>query len=416
VPFFSRRIGLGEFTINGEESSLPITILGGGKLVGRTGRTNIGFLTATTDERLGSPRTTFGALRVSRDILSRSNMGFIAITKNPSGRDDPFDPNDITAGNHSNETWGGDMNFSVMENLKFGGSYLLTETPGVMQSQRMGQAYVSWSNTSWDVSATHSDIGNAFNPEVGFVLRRGVEKTEGRLAWSWRSTDSVIRRIEPHFRSSYTADQEHRLATRFQHWALLMELRDGSEFEVAWNPSFDRLDDPFELSDSAVVPPGAYDMDEFTLYYEGDSSRVVSISSFLSQGDYFDGEIFTGNATLRARFSRYLKSSLGVERVEIDLPGRAATSSAAASPEAAFNTTLIQANVGVTFTTRLFADALLQYNTDVDDFSTNLRLNFKYRPGSDIYVVYNERRDIEGLPTDEVDRIFTVKWTYLFSI
>ena len=51
----------------------------------------------------------------------------------------------------------------------------------------------------------------------------------------------------------------------------------------------------------------------------------------------------------------------------------------------------------------------------MDDLSTNLRLNIKYRPGSDIYVVYNERKDIEGLATDIVDRSFTIKWTYLMA-
>ncbi|MEK7799285.1 MAG: hypothetical protein AAB297_05610, partial [Acidobacteriota bacterium] len=58
---------------------------------------------------------------------------------------------------------------------------------------------------------------------------------------------------------------------------------------------------------------------------------------------------------------------------------------------------------------------VVQYNSDLDDFSTNLRFNFKYRPGSDLYVVYNERRDTEGRPADVVDRALTVKWTYLFA-
>ena len=58
---------------------------------------------------------------------------------------------------------------------------------------------------------------------------------------------------------------------------------------------------------------------------------------------------------------------------------------------------------------------LLQYNTAEEDFSSNLRFNWKYRPGSDLYVVYTERRDIEGLPTDVADRSFAVKWTWLAS-
>lgn len=424
VPFFSRRIGLGEVEIDGQTVSTPIPILGGAKAAGRLGRYNLGFLTAVTGEERQVPRTTYGALRLSRDFLTRSNWGFIALGKDPAGRDDPFDPNDITAGSHSNQTYGGDLNFSILENFKFGGSYLLTETPGVTDSQRMGQAYARWSSSSWELALVHSDIGTAFNPEMGFVRRTGIEKTEGRLGWNWRSATAPLRRVEPHFRSSYTAGQDHGLATRFQHFAVLVELRDGTELELAWNPSFDELESTFQLAEGkAAVPPGAYDMDQITLFYRGDESRRLSTRFFLERGDFFDGEVFEGDVTLLGRISRHFRASLGVNRVEIDLPERPAGRFSDLDPNgplplraAEFNTTLIQGNVGVTFTTRLFADALLQYNTDVDDFSTNLRLNYKYRPGSDIYVVYNERRDFEGLPADRVDRIVTVKWTYLFSL
>ncbi len=416
VPFFSRRIGLGDFDIAGETITGPVPILGGAKLAGRLGRYNIGLLTAVTDDEREIPREEFGVLRVSRDILTRSNWGLLAVATNPSGPDEAPDPNDIAAGSHSNQAWGADLNFSVFENFKYGGSFLLTETPGARASQRMGQAYADWSSSAWQLSLHHSDIGEDFNPEAGFVRRRGIEKTDGRAGWSWRSTTAPIRRVEPHARMIYTSDQDHDLATRFQHYGVWFELRDGSSFEAAWNPQFDELDETFELSNEATVPPGAYHMKEVFLEWEGDPSRIVSGEAMLQSGDFFDGDRFEANGTLTTRLSRYLRSSLTVSRVEIDLPRRTASAPTGALPASEFNTTLVQANVGVTFTTRLFADALLQYNTDVDDFSSNLRLNYKYRPGSDIYIVYNERRDIEGLPTDTVDRSLTVKWTYLFSL
>jgi hypothetical protein len=402
--------------VNGETTTVPVPILGGAKVAGRMGRYNLGFLTAQTGVEESNPRTNYSVLRISRDVLTRSNWGVIGVNKSPSGRNDPMDPNDISAGNHSNGTYGADLNFSVLENLKFGGSFLVTETPEIRDSQRYGAVYADWSNSTWDLSFTHSDIGESFNPEVGFVRRTGVEQTGGRLGWSWRSSEAPVRRVEPHFRGTYTADQDHRLATRFTHYGFAVEFRDGSEIEVSWNPQFDRIEETFELSNDAQVPPGEYDMEEFFLHWSGDTSRVVSGNVFIRSGDFFDGEIFSAEGTLRARISRYLRSSLTLNRVEIDLPSRGATSASAAMPASEFNTTLVQANVGVTFTTRLFADALIQYNTDVDDLSANLRFNYKYRPGSDIFVVYNERRDFEGLPDDTVDRSFTVKWTYLFSL
>ena len=419
IPFFSRRIGLGTVQGRDEDLTAPIPIDGGLKLSGRLGRYNLGFLSVETgDEGASNPRTNYTALRVSRDILSRSNWGVIGVSKEPAGPETETDPLDPSAGIHSNQTYGADMNFSVFENLKFGGMALQTRTPGLESGEGAGRAYVVWSDNVWEVEMSHTDIASGFNPEAGFVQRTGIEETVGRLGWSWRSPSSLVRRIAPHTRMHYTTDQEHQLATRFQHFAFAMELRDGSSIEAAWNPTYDRLDDTFELSETSHVPAGSYQMDRYTLHWQSDASRLFSASLFGETGEFFDGDFFSIETSIAARISRHLRSILTASRVEIDLPerlGGTGLSPALTSPEP-FNTTLLQTQIGVTFTTRLFLDLLVQHNTDVDDLSTNLRFNYKYRPGSDLYVVYTERRDIEGLPTDIVDRIFTVKWTYLFSL
>jgi len=160
-------------------------------------------------------------------------------------------------------------------------------------------------------------------------------------------------------------------------------------------------------------------MDRWLAIYGSDPSRLFSGSIFAEGGDFFDGDLLSIEADVTARISKHVRSSVGVQRVEIGLPSRPddpdTLTTDESRPPLDFNFTLIQGQVGVTFTTRVYFDALLQYNTAVDDFSSNLRFNYKYRPGSDIYVVYNERRDIEGIPTDTVDRSFTVKWTYLMA-
>ncbi|MBI3448028.1 MAG: carbohydrate binding family 9 domain-containing protein [Acidobacteria bacterium] len=412
IPFFSRRIGLGPRTVGGETVDAPVPILGGVKLAGRLDRCNIGFLSVETEADGGTPQTNFTALRVSRDILTRSNWGILAVSKEPAGPSDAVDPNDFTAGSHSNRTYGADMNFSVLQNFRFGGALLETRTPSITDGQRAGRLYVDWSDSAWDTELSYKDIARHFNPEAGFVERTGIEELGGFLGWSWRSKTALIRKVEPHARFTYTMDQEHDLATRRQHWATSIEFRDGSTVELAWNPMFDRPESTFELSSRAFVPPGAYTMaSRYSVRIDGDPSRVVSASASSEFGDFFDGRYQTVVAGLFARISEHLKASATVQRNDIHLPDRPG-----GIDPSEFLTTLAQARLGVTFTTRLFFDALVQYNTEVRDVSTNLRLNVKYRPGSDIYLVYNERRDIEGLPTDVVDRSFTVKWTYLVSL
>lgn len=415
IPFFSRRIGLKETEIDGAAENVPVPILGGAKMAGRMGRYNLGFLTAETAEDGGTPQTNVTALRVSRDILSRSNWGVIGAAKSPEGPDEP------ASGEHFNATYGADLNFSLMQNLRLGGALLQTRTPDMEGGEGMGRFYTDWSNNDWDMEFSYTDIGSGFNPEVGFVQRVGIEEVVNFLGWSWRSATGWVRRIEPHFRMTYTMDQDRDVLTRWQHWATTFEFRDGSSLELAWNPSFDELQDTFELREDIVVPPGAYHPARWFLHFEGDESRFLSANAFIESGDFFDGTIDSITTEGNARLSAHVKAGLGVSWNEIRLPERGIPSTVRPGsptsdlPASELTTTLVQTRLGFTFTTRVYFDALLQYNTDVDDFSSNLRFNYKYRPGSDIYVVYNERRDIEGLPTDVVDRSFTVKWTYLMT-
>ena len=61
----------------------------------------------------------------------------------------------------------------------------------------------------------------------------------------------------------------------------------------------------------------------------------------------------------------------------------------------------------------MFLNALIQYNSDNKQWSSNVRFNIIHRPLSDIFVVYNERRD--SLTGNLVDRALIAKMTYMIS-
>ena len=73
--------------------------------------------------------------------------------------------------------------------------------------------------------------------------------------------------------------------------------------------------------------------------------------------------------------------------------------------------------VDYTFSPRMTVRSLSQYNTSTHEINNNVRFNFIYRPGSDIYIVYNDLSQT-GLPADifgRKDRQLVVKATYLLQ-
>ena len=78
-----------------------------------------------------------------------------------------------------------------------------------------------------------------------------------------------------------------------------------------------------------------------------------------------------------------------------------------------FTTNLITSRVGYAFNTRTFLDTLLQYNTDLKQFSANVRFDLIHRPLSDFFFFYNEQRDERS--GDLINRALIAKMTYLVA-
>jgi hypothetical protein len=65
----------------------------------------------------------------------------------------------------------------------------------------------------------------------------------------------------------------------------------------------------------------------------------------------------------------------------------------------------------------MFVSALLQYNSGTATVSTNARFRWEYRPGSELFVVYNDERNtlMRGFPSINT-RAFIVKINRLFRV
>jgi hypothetical protein len=382
--FFSRRIGISD---DGEE----IPLLGGVKLAGKVNRFNVGFMNMQTDATDFVPSNNFTVLRVSRDILDSSAVGLL-FTNRQSNIDGDY-----------NRAFALDGDFVLGENLTLSGYVARTATPGLEGANTAGKVMFQWLSDLWDVYGYYFDIEENFNAEVGFVKRTGIRRGQTHIGFTPEPDIPGVRRLNPHIFYAYTTDQQNELLLREEHVHFAVDFINGGSAGLQWNRDREFVDVPFPIQPDIVIPVGLYTAPWWRADFRTDRSRRFFASAGYRWGDFYSGR--SKNVDVRTGF-RPTQSFLGEVSLaynDVELP------------EGAFTNHLLRGRFTYSFTTRLALMSLLQWNSDVDEVDVNLRLRFIYRPGSDLYVVYNERRLVEGPFSGFQDRSFAVKFTYLLN-
>ncbi len=385
IGFHSRRIGV----FDGEE----VPILAGARLTGKSGGWNLGGLTMQTRkvDDLGLSSENHSVLRVRRDVGSRSSIGALLTNRQASGSD-------------YNRTLGFDGRWAINDQATVDGWVMKTTTPGIeADSEWAGAISANWASPEWQVTAAAMDVGDGFNPELGFVNRTGLRSYNANAFWTPYYPDSKwIRNLGPHLTFSYLTDREDRLLSRFVHLDYDMFLKRGDKLSVAHNRFFERLDAPFEIVPGVVIPAGDYDYDEVQLEAQSDPSRVAWVRALYTWGTFWDGRRKNWDLSAGFRLGARFNASGAVNINDVTLAG------------GEFTATLVSTRLTYDFNTRLFLSGLLQYDNLTDRFLSNVRLRYNYEPLSDIFLVYNESRLTED-PT-LIDRSIILKITKLFRL
>ncbi|MEQ1911284.1 MAG: DUF5916 domain-containing protein [Vicinamibacterales bacterium] len=401
--FFPRRIGL-------SKAGAPIDIMAGGRLSGRVGQGyNIGLLNMQTDEGVDAsgkttdPRNNFTVMRVQRE-LGRSNIGAMFVNRQGVGR--AAQPNDF------NRAYGVDTAWQTTKNGKLFAFLARTDSPAAKGgSDYAGRAYYTYANPLWNGAVGYAQVGDAFNPEVGFLPRRAYRQVEGRYfltyqpkQWPW------IRRISPHASYNAYANLSNRLESSRGHWHFFeVQPRQGGRFGYYVDTQQDRPLTPFTVYQNVVgrkvtIPAGEYSWLLGVAEYFTDPSARFSTTLRWKTGGYYDGDYRGWETTFNVRLGVRLLSSLGWNRDDITLP------------YGSFKADLLPLKVTYSFTNLASVTGLIQYNSQTSSVSSNIRLALLERSGTGLFVVYNDRRDTSALTRETLlGRSFIVKYTRLLN-
>jgi hypothetical protein len=383
IPFFSRRIGL-------SASGTPIPMLGGARMSGRAGGYDLGVVAMKTQKDDGLPSDNFVVGRIRRSLVNTSTIGAI------------FTSRDSTVANDFNRLVGVDTRLRFFDRRLDVVGYLMgTDSAGSRapaQSRLLGAA---WRDDRLTWAAQYEKVDPDFDPQVGFVRRTAMTHVDTEATWQQRTQSSWLRHYFFQGGADHYADPNGDVETRLQNVGVGVELQNGAQVEVGAQNTFDRLVEPFAIRPTVVLPIGDYEYLRYTLNANSDLSRAVSGTVSASAGEFWDGTSRSISGSVNLRPSHHLNVAATLNRNTAQLPS------------GDFSTTVVGARVFVGFNSNTFLSSFLQYNATTNQFSANTRFNLIHRPLSDLFVVYNERRDTatDGL----IDRALVVKFTNLFE-
>jgi Domain of unknown function (DUF5916) len=388
IVFFSRRIGLS----NGV--AVPIDV--GGRVTGKAGPYSLGLLDIRTgsDTTIGARATNFSVVRVKRDILRRSAVGVLftdrSLTEANSGR---------------NRAFGVDGVFGFHENLNFNTYLAKTDTPGVSHDDWSYRAQLDYNADRYGLQLERLSVDPGFLPDTGFLARSAFRRNSAYVRFSPRPASiASIRKFTWDLNVDYITDPTGRLESRAAVASFRTDLENGDGFGAEYSREYERLDEPFALTDQVAVPVGVYEFPNLKLTYQFGAQHRASGSLNLERGRFYDGtRTSLGTSRGRVEITPQLSVEPGVTVNWIDIPERTYTS------------VLVTARVPYTLTPRMVVSALVQYNSDARTLDSSVRFRWEYQPGSDLFVVYTDGRDTTGLGFPALQtRGFVVKFTRLF--
>jgi uncharacterized protein DUF5916 len=391
--FFSRRIGIA--------SGTPVPIDGGLRLSGKAGRrTNVGLLRMSSDAEPGlASANDYTVARMNQELPNRSSVGGLFVERDGDGSllGNP--------GADENQTYALDGRWGIRDNGLLQTWVAKTSTPGRTGRDDAFSVSGEYNDADWTYGAGYTEIGEDFNPEVGFLARNGYKKLEGRIFRRVRPASGNFFELRPHIVYRGYWDFEDFQETGFLHLDTHWELRSSREFHTGVNFTLEGLKEPFDIVPGVTIQPGTYEHEELQLVYMGNLSAPFNFQLRSTIGGRFGGDRVTLEPTFRYRIGDKLTSELVYAHNDFDLP----------VPNGEFTADLWRLRVSYSFTPSVLLQLLTQYNEVTDTTSSNLRFSWLQSANTGLYVVYNEidERGFGALPRG---REFIVKYSRIFDV
>ncbi len=404
-PFFSRRIGIGTDTL---DESIQIPILFGARLSGKLDNNwRVGLLNMQTqkDDRGRLPGYNYSVGVVQRKLFSRSNIGFIFVNKQ-TFQDIDADTLEIYP---YNRVMGLEYNLASADNVWNGKLYYQHSFSPVKDAAPYATGgFLEYRVRPFRLQWRHRFVGEGFNAEVGFVPRTNYFQVSPEAQLYFYPKSGKINQHGPGAETRVIwqpgfGKADHELSL---YWDA--SFRNTADLRVSLKNEEIFLFEPFDPSrtEGIELPDStAYNFTYLEMNYRSDRRPKFTYSVRPSIGQFYNGYGLSMGGSLGYRYQPYGGIELNFNYTYIALP----------EPYTTTGLFLIGPRIDLTLTRSLFLTAFLQYNDQIKNFNINTRLQWRFAPVSDLFIVYTDNYFTEtGLQIR--NRSIVAKVTYWLNL
>ncbi len=399
-PFFSRRIGL----------NAPI--IAGARISGKINKDwRLGAMDMVTGkvDSVELPAQNYTVLALQRRVFARSNIGLIFINKQAFDYDNGNDTAKYTYAPY-NRNLGLEYNLASMNNLWTGKAILVKSfSPDKTGNDWVHAANLQFSNKKWTAGWQHEYVGKNYTAEVGYVPRNNYFKINPAVNRLFFPGSGPILSHGIRLSSTYFFDAKLTEQTDNETFlAYTMSFRNQTVFTSWVAHDYVKLLQPFDPTNSGkdtLARGTEHSWNAWGTEFVSKPQSVFTFGFSTRYGGYYeDGTRLNITTELGYRIQPFVSIALSTSYNDIRMP-------------APWNRTtlwLIGPRIDITFTNTLFFTAFLQYNEQQKNVNLNTRFQWRYRPASDLFIVYTDNYYTDPLLVR--NRALVIKFNYWWNL
>jgi len=379
--FFSRKIGLNQ------------DVVGGTRLFGQIGKTSVGALNIHTRDDGDLPATHYSAIRLRKDVRDRTTVGAI-IT-------------DVSSKGVRNSVYGIDGQMRFWGNSSVSAWYSQVDDTSLVGPSAASMIKLDLRNDRYFLTTGQHRVDEDFRPGLGFVQRNDMVGTGAIMGFTPRvgNGEELIRQMRFTLYVRDVKNLEGLSETSIINGGIdaIFESRDRIGLKIIQEK--EKLSNGFTLGNGLEIQKGNYIDRKISFSARTNQSRGLWGNFAISKGDYFGGNKTSWAGSIGKQFSNHLT-----------LYGSANQNIIFMSNQGEFTANVYGFTAEVALNRKWFGKALIQYDNFSEQLQLYCRINWIHTPGSDLFIVLNQRYDMAGSKSSLVQGTQVVKLTYLFQI
>lgn len=412
-PFFSRKIGLYQ--------GQTVPIIAGARLSGKINKNwRIGLMNIQTasDTAIELQSQNYTIAAVQRQVLGPSYIGAIFVNKQAYGINADNEYSFLS--NNFNRVLGLDYNLVTKDNKWIGKVfYHHSFTPEKLSHNSANASFLLYNTRNIFAMWNHEYVGKNYITDVGFVPRNKIYNPDsgkfvGQTFWrlepifdyKFYPKSSIINFHGPAFYSNDYFDENLKAMDYFIMPHYIINFLNTSEFQIHYHEFYTKLffdTDVTFTGKEPLTPAGDYYYRTALIKYQSDKRQKFNYFFKINYGSYYMGTSLSYKVELKYRIPPWGNFSLNFSHNKIRLP----------SPYPNADILLISPKIELTFTKNIFFTTFIQYNTQEENININSRLQWRFKPVSDLFIVYTDNYD----PVLKVkNRALVVKLTYWLNL